>query len=170
MKKTILALIIIFSVSAFQAQETDSAYKYWLTAGGMLTPDVVSFNFDYSFSSENYFYKIGYLISGGFGFTSAPNIGDNGYLYKSIDFSIGKRLLSKWFQVAFFTGPSYLFGKKRTLNQDIIKYNTFGLQTDVQLLFRIANEIGLGIGLYGNVNFEKSFTGINLNITLGNGR
>ena len=45
-----------------------------------------------------------------------------------------------------------------------------GLRTDIQLLFKLANEVGFGIGLYGNLNFIKNYAGVSVNITLGNGK
>ncbi len=38
------------------------------------------------------------------------------------------------------------------------------------LLFRLANEVGIGIGLFGNINPENIFGGLQANITLGNGK
>ncbi len=167
MKKTILVLLIFFLANSLYAQKEDSTYKYWVTVGGLINKNV-SLNFNYIFSSHNNFYKVGYFIRGGF--SQNPSIGDDGYLYNSFDISIGKRLQTEWFQVAFFAGPSYVFGKKQISEDNDEKFNTIGLETDVQLLFRLANEVGIGIGLYGNLNFEKSFVGININITIGNGK
>jgi hypothetical protein len=167
MKKTILVLLMFFSVNFIYAQKGDSTYKYWMTVGGWVDRDI-RLNFNYSFSLGNNFYKVGYFIRGGF--SQNPSIGNDGYLYNSFDISIGKRFQSEWFQVAFFAGPSYVFGKKQISPDNDEKFYTIGLETDVQLLFRPANEVGVGIGLYGNINFERSFVGININITLGNGK
>ncbi len=166
MKKTILLLLILFSSNYLFAQKKDSTYKYWITLGYMMNK-YVSFNLNYTFSPRDNFYKIGYFVRGGYFF---PGIGADGYLYNSIDFSIGKRFQSEWFTAVFFAGPSYLFGEKLISNNNKVNFNTIGLQTDVQLLFRPANEFGIGIGLYGNLNFEKNFAGININFTVGNGK
>lgn len=166
MKKN-LVVAIIFLTNMLYAQNADTTYKYWMTIGGWINKDV-SLNFNYNFSLGNNFYKVGYFIKGGF--SQNPSIGEDGYLYNSVNISIGKRFQSEWFQASVFGGPSFVFGKKRISPNNTEKYNTVGLETDVQLLFRPANEVGIGIGLYGNLNFIKNYAGININLTLGNGK
>lgn len=149
------------------AQEKDTTYKYWITLGFFINPDI-TFNMNYSFALGNNFYKVGYqtkgdgLIWGGFG--------KNKFLFRSIDISIGRRLQSKWFQASLFAGPSYVFGKKTLTTNSVENFNTIGIETDLQLLLRPANEIGIGIGLFGNLNFTKNYAGININLTFGNGK
>ncbi len=160
-------MILILLVKTSYAQERDTSYKYWMTIGGWIDRDV-NLNFNYSFSLGPDFYKVGYFIRGGFSQNPIPST--NGYLYHSVDISIGKRLQSKWFQASLFAGPSYIFGEKRVAANNNEKYNTIGLETDLQLLFRLADEVGIGLGLFGNLNFEKNFTGFDINLTLGNGK
>ncbi len=95
--------------------------------------------------------------------------GSKGIVYRSIDVSIGKRLQSEWFQTAFFIGPSYIFGKKRN-NNLVNNFTAFGFQSDIQSIFRLANEIGVGLDFFANLNFERSFIGLDINITMGNGK
>ena len=163
-------VIIIFVVSFCSltfSQSNDSLYKYWMTIGFMFDRDV-RVNFDYSFSFHNSFYKIGYLAKGT---AVLGGFEDDHLKIKSVDFSIGRRFQSKWFQAAFFAGPAYIFGEKLLLAPySIKKFNSVGIKSDIQLLFRLANEVGIGVGLYGNLNPIKNYAGINLNITLGNGR
>ncbi len=167
MKRYIIILSILYSFSLLQAQENDSNYKYWMTWGFMWINEDISGNLSYSFSIDDCFYKVGWLIQDEFNpFGGSFETAE----LNSIDFSIGKRFQSKWWQAAFFAGPSYVFGENKVSNGDREKYDTFGLQTDIQLLFRLADEIGIGAGLWGNANFEKSLAGININITLGNGK
>ena len=167
MKKILFVLIILVFVRTMSAQGKDSTYKYWMTVGFFFNPDI-TFNLNYSFSLGNNFYKVGYqtkgdgLIWGGFG--------KNKYLFRSLDFSIGRRLQSKWFQASLFIGPSYVFGKKLLMTNTVEDFSTIGLETDMQVLFRPANEVGIGIGLFGNLNFIKNSAGININLTLGNGK
>ena len=163
-------MLLLFSGNLLFAQEEDTTYKYWITIGGMLNNDLVSGNLNYSFSLGSHFYKAGYFTRGGFSLSNNRAVGKDGYLYNTIDISIGKRLQSEWFQAAFFVGPSYLFGKKELSEDNFENYNTVGLESDIQLLFRPANDVGVGIGLYGNLNFEKNYAGLNVNITLGNGK
>jgi hypothetical protein len=65
-----------------------------------------------------------------------------------------------------FCGPSYVYGN--SYNND--SFNAIGLATQVQLLFRLADEIGIGVGMQGNLNFVKNFGAIYVNISLGNGK
>ena len=163
MKKIFLAFLVLFSLSIL-AQGKDTTYKYWMTLGiGVINTSV---NFNYSFSLGDNFFKAGYLKRGGL----LTITGKDGYLYNTIDISIGRRLQSEWFQASLFAGPTYIFGEKRVPSNDNEKYNAIGLNTDLQLLFRLANEVGIGLGLYGNLNFEKNYAGININLTFGNGK
>lgn len=166
MKKHLLILLIFSTSYLVFAQQKDSPYKYWLTLGVSVINTTATVNGNYSFSLGDNFYKAGYMHRAGF-FGGA---GDDGYIFNTIDVSIGKRLQSEWFQVNAFTGPSYVFGKKSITPGEYEMFYTAGLQTEVQLLFRPANEIGFGIGLYNNLNFTKGYTGINLTITMGNGK
>lgn len=162
--------LLLCSGNLLVAQGEDTTYKYWITIGGMLTNEVASINLGYSFSLGSNFYKASYLQKSGFSLSSNSVVGNDGYLYNSIDVSIGRRLQSEWFQAALFIGPSYLFGKKEVTENNYENYNTVGLQSDLQLLCRIADEVGIGVGLYGNLNFENNYAGLNVNVTLGNGK
>lgn len=166
MKKNLI-VILFFSINILFAQEKDTTYKYWITFGSWIDRDIAT-NINYSFSLGNNFYKVGYFIKGGF--SQTPSVGDNGYLFNSVDISVGRRLLFEWFQTSAFAGPSFVFGKKRISQNNTEKYNTVGFQTDIQLLFKPADEFGVGIGLYGNLNFVKNYSGININLTIGNGK
>jgi hypothetical protein len=151
------------------AQEKDSSatvYKYWMTAG--LWCDMqLSLNFNYCFSLGDNFYKAEYMKRGyDFPFGGISS----GYGFNLIDVSIGKRLQSEWFQISHFIGPEYIYGIKKTSSGMSENFNTVGIQMETQVLFRLANEVGLGFGLYGNINFEKHFAGVNVNLTLGNGK
>ena len=153
--------------SLLHAQKVDTTYKYWMTIGGWIDRGFTTI-FSYNFSLIDNFYKVGYFVRGGIFYNSS--VGEDGYLFNSIDISIGKRLQSEWFQVSVFGGPSYVFGKKHVSHGNTEKYRTIGLETDIQLLFKPANEVGIGIGLYGNLNFVKNYAGININLTIGNGK
>lgn len=139
-------------------------FKYWLTFGYWVFTEA-SINLSYSFSLAHNFYKIGYAIRG----SQLGGTGKDGRLYYSLDYSIGKRVQSPWFSYAFFIGPSYLWGVRKNLNSDE-HFTTVGLRGDLQLLFRPANEFGFGLGFYGNLNFEKCFVGVNIDLTIGNGK
>ncbi len=167
MKNLSIIFILLLLTKTVFAQDQDSTYKYWITLGLYFEPDV-SFNTSYSFSLGSNFYKVGFqskghgLIWGGFG--------KNEFKFKSFDISIGKRIQTNWFQVSLFSGPSLVIVDKRLLFGNKEKFFTGGLQSDFQVIFRAADEFGIGIGLYSNLNLKKSFTGINLNLTFGNGK
>ena len=163
MKFFLLAFLIFIPLCLISAQE-DSTYKYWMTLGvGVINTNI---NLNYSFSIADNFYKVAYLKRGGL----LTRTGKDGYLYNAVDISIGKRLKSEWFQTSLFVGPSYIFGEKNVTPGKYERFNTVGLETDLQLLFRLANEIGIGIGLYGNFNFKNNYSGINVILTFGNGK
>jgi len=168
MKKLFILIAILTFVINLTAQDSTNEYKYWLTLGAGVGVDeqTVSVNFNYSFSLGDNFYKIGYLHRGGI--LGGP--GEDGLLNTAVDISIGKRIQSDWFQVSFFTGPSFIFGEKSIGHGDSEKFKTVGLETYMQLLFRPENALGIGFGVYGNLNFVKSYVGINLNLTIGNGK
>ncbi len=128
MKKVILIFILLFSEKSLLAQNEDSTYKYWITIGGMATSELASLNLGYTFSLADNFYKVSYFTRGGF--SQNPSVGDDDYLYNTIDISIGKRFQSEWFQASIFAGPSYLFGKKKLSEDNFENYNTVGLESD----------------------------------------
>lgn len=167
MKNTIFVLLIILSFNVVPAQKKDSSYKYWLTIGARFGENL-SLNFNYTFGKANNFYKVGYFTRGGYSRKPAP--GKDGYLFNSVDISIGKRFQSEWFMVSAFSGPAYVFGEERNSPGNYDKYNTIGIDSYIQLLFRLADEIGIGIGIYGNLNFIRNYAGVNVNITIGNGK
>ncbi len=128
----------------------------------MIYDGYISGNLSYSFSIGDNFYKVGSVSYGKF-MRESPD-------FNSIDISIGKRFQSEWWQAAIFAGPSYVSVNKSIGNGNRENHGTIGLQTDIQLLFRYANELGIGIGLWGNLNKEKSSAGFNIVLTLGNGK
>jgi len=111
---------------------------------------------------------VGYFYRGGLLSNEGPD--EDGYLFKSIDFSIGKRIQYEWFKASLFAGPAFVFGKRSVSHFDYEKFYTAGLEADVQLLFRPANEVGIGVSLFGNLNIIKNYSGVNFCITLGNGK
>jgi hypothetical protein len=165
MRKMYLTFLLLLTTTTF-CQNKDSTYKYWMTLGMWVNQGEITFDGDYSFSLGNYFYKVGYLSKDDETFHAGPDI----YFFNSISGSIGKRFQSKWFEASVFCGPSCIIGEKG-INQNIIKkFTTVGLESKIQLLIKPANEVGFGISFYGNLNPMKNFGGINLNVTIGNGK
>jgi len=163
-------LLVLLATTAF-SQEKDStvnnsSYKYWMSVGMFIENyKGITFDADYSFSLGDNFYKVGYLSKGGFSSDGRPNE-EGQYFFRSINVSMGKRFKSEWFQASLFCGPSYVYGNSYS-NES---FTTISLATQVQLLFMLANEIGIGVGLQGNLNFVKNFGAVYVNITIGNGK
>lgn len=159
-----ILLLFCFTSLTF-CQSKDTTYKYWLSLGVFAENyKGITYDADYNFSLGNNFYKIGYLSKGSF-FGNRPN--ETGqYYFRSFNVSIGRRFQSQWFETSLFCGPSYVYGNSYSKES----FNTVGLAAQVQLLFKPANEIGVGFGLQGNLNFRKNFGAIYVNITLGNGK
>lgn len=166
MKQIFTLILLTFSLFNSKAQEAENEYKYWMTLGFGGYDQTVSVNLNYSFSIGDNFYKVDYLYRGG----ALGGVGGDGLQNTSIDISIGKRIQSEWIQASLFCGPSYLYGRKSIGSGDSEFFHTFGLQTYLQVLFRPANELGIGFGLFGNLNFVKNYVGININLTVGNGK
>lgn len=167
--KCIIVFTLMFLSAPLFAQEKDSTsdnYKYWMSAGAWVDKQL-SLNFNYCFSLGENFYKVEY-IKRGYEFPLAGISSEYGF--HLIDVSIGKRLQSKWFQISHFIGPAYIYGIKRGYPGSDENFNTAGIHMETQVLFRLANEVGLGFGLYGNINLKKHFAGMNVNLTLGNGK
>jgi hypothetical protein len=168
-KLNIVFLFLFLTTTAFSkdidSTNRDSAYKYSMSVG-MLIENYkgITFDADYSFSLGDNYYKIGYLSKGSF-LGDTPNEAGQ-YFFRSFNISIGKRFQSEWFQASLFCGPSYVYGNSYS-NES---FNTIGLATQVQLLFRPANELGIGVGMQGNLNFVKNFGAIYVNFTIGNGQ
>ncbi|MDP4117116.1 MAG: hypothetical protein Q8903_13345 [Bacteroidota bacterium] len=169
MRKIGLIFLLFVLMSTAFCQNKDSAYKYWMTFGFWVDKEI-TLDADYSFSLGDNFYKIGYLRKGdSFPITNShAEIGK--YLLRSVSATIGRRYRTDWFQGSVFCGPSFVYGENGISRNISNKFFTAGLQTDIQLLFRYADELGIGVGLYGNLNFKKNYGGININLTLGNGK
>ncbi len=169
MKKILFLLLFILMMPAF-CQENDTTYKYWMTFGTQAENYYFTFHTGYCFSIGTNFYKAGYYLKGnlypGDNFTPDPER----YVFRSLSALIGKRYQSKWFAAYGFGGLSYVDGKKG-INYGIYKnIHTIGLQAEVYLLFRIANEIGIGINCMGNVNATRCFVASTVTFTIGNGK
>lgn len=153
-----------------QAQDKNSDYKYWFTWGGMFYNKTATGNISYSFSLGDNFYKVGYLLHNVSKHSWISSGNSENADINAISISVGKRFQSEWWETTFFVGPAYVFGENDFPNVNNEKYDTIGLQTEMQILFRYANEFGIGVGLWGNLNLNNSYVGVNINLTLGNGK
>ncbi|NLT51274.1 MAG: hypothetical protein GXX85_10185 [Ignavibacteria bacterium] len=169
LRKAVFLLCILVLTSKAFAQESDSTNSYWMTLGFFINPvdnSELTGNFDLNYKIKDFFYKVGFFAQGGV----LKQFGESGYSFRKIDISIGKRILSEWFHSSLFIGPTFIYGEKEQTMTNYTTFNTVGLEANLQLLLRIANEVGIGFGIYGNINYEHSFAGASLYITIGNGK
>jgi hypothetical protein len=164
-------LILFFVWGTIISQDKDSDYKYWMTGGIWLQQYLEgSVTLSYQFSLEDYFYKVGYLVKGAAALDGGFTTNADGFLFRSVNISIGDRLEDRYYQIATFIGPSFVFGENRKNNDEIVNFSTVGLQFDTEIVFKPVSEIGLGLGIYGNLNFKQPFYGMNVLINIGNGK
>lgn len=140
----------------------DDPYKYWLTfSTGFIPQNYISSSYSYHFSWREYFIKAG--IFGRISWSLS------GLQCTSYDISLGKRNLTKWFMGSYYLGLAYTKGELRD-NGNTNRFNTIGLQGNVQYVLRLADEIGIGVGGYANLNYFRSYLGAEINFTIGNGK
>lgn len=170
--KTISTFLILFFMSGtIMSQDKGSDYKYWMTGGMWLQKYLEgSVTLSYQFSVNNYFYKVGYLVKGAAALDGGFTTNADGFLFRSVNISIGDRLEDRYYQIAAFIGPSYVFGENRKYHNEIVNFSTVGLQFDTEFVFKPVSEIGLGLGVYGNLNFKQPFYGMNVLLNIGNGK
>ena len=169
MKPFILLLLGLACAPSTFAQGQDSTYKYWMTLGVGIDRDWSS-SVSYSFSWGDNFYRVSFLDRGASRWLKPGGLDEDGYLFKAIDFGIGGRIQSGWFRMSEFVGPSFLFGRKQLPGNVDGPFTSVGISLDAEFMFRPADEIGMGVALFGNGNFEKSFMGYNIRISFGNGK
>jgi hypothetical protein len=170
--KRIFFFLCIFNTFLF-AQEKETNYKYWLNFGiGGQHELSSSFALNYNFSIEKHFLQAGYHFSGAIinlngGFLQPSG----GNILHAYNISYGERLMSNYFLSAAFIGPSLVTGKVNNQADNISKsYTTIGLSIEAQWIFRAANELGLGIEFYGNLNRYQNISAISFIIYLSNNK
>lgn len=153
-------LVLIFiTLSVFintNAQEKSVKDIDWLAVGFGIGEDKHISNFiSYSFVDEN-IYQLS--VNGNQEF-SIFRINDPDYVV-STTFAYGKKV--EWLFVfgGLFAGPSFVFGKKKG---EQIKY-TIGVNINSQILFSPSDVLGVGIDVFGNINFYEPIYGIRLAI------
>ena len=162
-------MIFFFTTAAF-CQNKDTTYKYWMPIGIETEPTYFTFHTGYCFSINDNFYKAGYFIKGDLGPDGFLTAMPGKYAFRSLSALIGKRAQAKWFAAYAFGGVAYVDGLKGISNGATEKIHTFGLQAEAYLLFRIANEVGIGLSGIANANPTKCFVGSAITFTIGNGK
>ena len=172
-------LFLIFTASCLNAinfKEGNKTFPYhlWFSAGlgSMWTEDTSMPNLyaSINFSKNNHILKLRAI--GGGGIQSPPDTeraGDIGLLY-GYKQSFGNIHLS------YLAGIGLTAGKYKSdridenfsyLRYQMIDYETISLPLEIQLDLNRARPFGLGLSAFGNINAEKSFAGISLNLLIG---
>ena len=172
MKKLIqiLGLVVAFMIFLFDlsyAQLDNSSVKkkyYWVNFGagsGTISEDAfaLSANATYQFGKN-----LLTLRAAGTGELFGKSIGDNGLLYglaleqKRVFISVGAG-------IAFVEG-SISHGLFSTREPEKIG-PTIGIPLEIQLFWRPARFLGIGLYGFANLNPEESFAGVSLSLQLG---
>lgn len=163
MKKWVRNTLFIFlfcSVNLFSQEDTD-VYKYWInTGGGVSTEHDLSLLLSYTFGYEK-FYQVAFNDSQNFSL-----FGDSDkQSLKSLSFAYGTRVKYEWFYATAFAGIALV--RHRNYNHKLFQP---GIYLNSQAMFRLANEVGLGVNVYTVLTFNKSVVGLRFCISLGNGK
>ena len=169
MKKIFFLLLLVLIIPTF-GQENDTTYKYWMTLGTLAENYDFTFHAGYCFSIGSNFYKAGYYLKGNLLPGDNLDAEPGRSAFRSFSALMGKRTQSKWFAAYAFGGLAYVDGSRGIKTYGDKKIHTIGLQTEVYLLFRIANEIGVGVSGMGNVNATRCFVASAVTFTIGNGK
>ena len=174
----ILAVIVFLYTSInLLAQEKSVQTKAWFSAGvGLGSFNSISGNFGTSLGLNlNYLrsgrsYKVRYVSVKDFNIdlygSSRPpeSVWDIGALYGF------ERPRSKG-SVIFSGGVSYVGGMKYIPgdydNYERNNISTIGLPLEAQFIWSFSSGLGLSTTLFGNINSEKSFGGVTLNLIFG---
>lgn len=154
-KKIFLLIFILISFSEIKfAQESRYTNIDWFTAGFGAGPNkYLSGIISYTFAGEN-IYQLSYNTNfDGSLFGKIPTV----YI-KSFSFSFGKQFNNEYGIFSFYGGPSFVMFKEKYKDY---KYSP-GLNLGSQLIYTPIPELGLGIDLYSNLNFQKNTQGLRL--------
>jgi hypothetical protein len=168
MKTTTFTLLLLFSVPVL-CQNKDTTYKYWMPIGIAMEPWYYTLHTGYCFSIGDNFYKAGYFVK-------TDPLGDiygaspGKFALRSFSALIGKRVQWKWFAAYAFGGISYVDGSEGINDWKDKIIHTVGLQAEIHLLLRPANEVGIGLSGFANANAAKCFVGSTVTLTIGNGK
>ncbi len=105
-----------------------------------------------NFSVKKTYFQIGFNVTGIF------------YSVADFNVSIGQRLSGRFYHIAAFIGPSLVFSKMGDG-----EFTTIGLSYNLQLVLKPLKQIGVGIGLYSNLNVNQNAFGIRGIIHFSNG-
>ncbi len=171
----LINLFFFINISAGQSDKFDSLdghRGYWLGLGigGNYFGVTQSGNVTYALN-ENIF-MIRYTKSNEFQFNVDGVYDKPEKNMKELAFMYGKYLKSNNTILSLAAGLSYLKGTNRGANIQYHEFeteniSTFGIPIQLDFMLGFTNNVGIGIQLYGNINKDKSFTGVVFKINIG---
>ena len=177
MKYRVIYLILICSaLSAINFKEGNKIFPYylWFSAGlgSMWTEDTDMMNLysSINYSKNTHVLKLRAIAGGPIqGTFQDEHAGDIGLLYGYRQ-SFGNISISYLGGIGLTAGEYK--GKKDEdftayTKYEMINYQAFGLPLEIQLDLNKFRPFGLSLSAFGNINTEKSFAGLSLNILIG---
>lgn len=171
MKKMFFIVLLFLPIMILTAQEENPKQKYWFNVGlGINNSSVANIGGNYNFSFKEYYFQVGYqFISRGLGLPYSYLFYKEFPLY-ALNVGVGNISKNRFVFFGNFIGPSYVWGEKLGEDIDIYghrqieKFNTVGIAINSQLFFKPLSEIGLGLELYGNINFIRTMGEVKLSV------
>lgn len=174
----IAILVIAVTLSAINFKERDTPFPYhlWFSAGlgAVVTEDtgLTGFNASINYSKNTHILKL--RTAGGSSISAEPYDGgsawDIGILY-GYGQSFGNIHLSYLAGVAitagYYKNDKYFVEYDPSPRYEMNDYQTFGIPLEIQLDLNRFRPFGLSLSAFGNINTEKSFAGLSLNILIG---
>ena len=138
-------------------------YKEWINIGlgyGTLPFEVnmaISYNFGY-----RSLHQVAYNF-----FEEFPYFGSPANFIHTINYGIGVRKTNRFLHVSVFSGPAFLY-IQRSHELHKRRKETTGIVLNAQLFVKPVAEIGLGVELYYNLNFEENVGSIRFSLHFNN--
>ena len=161
----IIFLLFSPSISAQETadKQTESNYKYWLNIGTRIDEHNLYFGGIHGSYNFSIFDRYGQTL-----FTWQKIGKDSGYgEYEPFiaSLGIGDRIETRWYLIAGFIGPSWVWGKERSEYPDYYSnykdyensFSTFGVNMNLQFILKPLPEIGFGIDFIKNFNAVNNF-------------
>ena len=162
-----MLLLFLPLLLAAQEKETPHLIPVWLSGGAYIDNDVTSIHLSCAVEVGKTTLSAGVGSRGGL----LTKVANDGYGFQVVNLSVGRRWHTAWTHASVLIGPSLLTGDQRhdAGTFTYTRVQTVGLDLQSLFLFHIDNEVGLGIGIYGNLNPVHSFVGVRLHAMLGDG-
>ena len=178
MLRWILPLLTALAFSPASAQKPLASYGEWigLGIGASHPPDGVSSNLSYSFERSSMPVQVALDYAGDLALSG----GEPAFYSAALSAGIGRRAFGKYYLLAQFVGASVAYHKKEreipfgegAPGEEVVRRIGPGLAASAQfyvkpLAFAIP-EVGVGVELFGNLNFVRSFYGFRISLLIHN--